>query len=131
MIRIQRLERIETLLNPKMKYEYLKERFNLESPKGESEFEVACEFCQRKILGKAKLFGTGNPESISLDKGMFHHKDGNSQNNSHNNIQILCHQCRKHFQYLGKVQRYLQKIGRKVEDLPDCTKVPDVYQGGN
>jgi len=116
------------LLNPRMKYEYLSARFGLTPRRGIQEFEIMCEFCEKKITGEVKISKTGNPSSLSLHNVMFHHKDGDAENNSHDNIQVLCYQCRKHFQYWGMVQRYLEKAKKKPEDLPDCSKVPKVYQ---
>jgi len=115
------------LLNNKMKYEYLKERFNLVPTIGIQKLELACEFCGKRITGEAKISKTGNPGLVTLFDGMFHHKDGNAHNNSRDNIEVLCYQCRKHLQYWGMVQRYLKKIERNQEDLPDCSGVPGVY----
>ena len=115
------------LPTPKMKYAYLKERFNLNPVVGSQEFEVECEFCRKKINGEGNISRTGNPNTVTLYDGMFHHKDGNAHNNSKDNIQVLCSKCRKHFQYWGMVQRYLKNIGRKQEDLPDCSEVPSVH----
>lgn len=110
-----------------MKYEYLHNRFNLtDLKKGTHKSEVGCEFCRKRIACKIKISGTENPSVVSLG-GIFHHNDGNAQNNSHSNIQILCYDCRKHFQYWGIVQRYLAKVERKLGDLPDCSDVPPVY----
>ncbi len=114
------------LLTPKMKYEYLKKRFNIAPLIGVHEFEVRCEFCGKRIIGEVNISRSGNPNTITLYDGMFHHKDGNAQNNSKDNILVLCNKCRKHFQYWGMMQRYLKKIGRKQEDLPDCSNVPSI-----
>ena len=115
-------------LTPKRKYEYLKERFNLKLKpiRGIQEFEVNCEFCSKRVSCKAGLTKTGNASNITLD-GTFHHKDGDAYNNTQDNILVLCRNCRKHFQYWGMVQRYLKKIGRRIEDLPDCTRTPAIF----
>jgi len=120
-------EKREMLLTPKMKYDYLKKRFSINPMIGKQEFKVRCEFCEKDIVVEANISRSGNPSGLMLLKGIFHHKDGNAENNSYDNIQVLCGNCRKHFQYWGMVQRYLKKISRTQEDLPDCSGIPSLY----
>ena len=114
------------LLTPKMKYDYLKERFNLNLPIGRQTFKVECEFCQTEVTGKLNITKTGNVGELSLHNGMFHHKDGSAVNNDKENTLVLCNDCRKHFQYFGMVQRWLKENNCTLKDLPDCSGVPAI-----
>ena len=114
----------EILLDERMKANYILERFHLDLERGRHEFNIACEYCGRKIIYKATISKAGKPYATSIVDGMFHHLDGDSDNNSPDNLLLVCSRCRKIFQYWGIVQRYLKETEKKIEDLPDCTGVP-------
>jgi len=116
----------ERLLTERMKANYILEHFGLPLNRGHQEFKIPCEYCGRKITYEATISKDGNPYATSIIDGTFHHLDGDSENNSHENLLLVCIPCRKHFQYWGMVQRYIKKIGKRIEDLPDCNGVPSI-----
>ena len=106
------------------KYLHLKEKFGLDFPLGSHSFEVVCEFCGRRLSGAVRISKNNTAWQISLNGGEFHHRDGNTQNNSVENVQILCYTCHKRFHDWGVICRWLKKIGKTVHDLPDASNLP-------
>ena len=115
-----------TLMNDK--YQYLKQKFDLgELPLGKHEFPILCEFCQRKVTCAVQIGRNGRCVYLWA---LIHHKDGNKENNDPSNFQLSCYECHKRFHDWGIIQRWLKKIGKKVEDLPDSTNLKAMWKSG-
>jgi len=108
------------------KYLYLKEKFGLNFPLGNHSFEVNCEFCGKKLRGNVTISKNNTAWQISLDRGEFHHKDGNTKNNDVENVQILCYTCHKRLHNWRTICKWLKKIGKTVQDLPKMEEGRDV-----
>jgi hypothetical protein len=97
----------------------LEKRFQV----GRNSFEAKCEFCRKNICGKIRISKNNKAWELMVDSGQFHHKDGNPQNNTLSNIWLLCDVCHKRLHDWGVIQRWLEKINKTPEDLPDCTSL--------
>jgi len=107
---------------PKDRYSILKRKLNLDLPAGKHKITVECELCKTKLSVHVEVYRTGNGQVLGSDM-VLHHIDGDKENNNPENIMILCETCHRMLHNWGEIQRWLDKIGKKVEDLPDCRKL--------
>lgn len=91
--------------------------------KGKNRFVVFCNFCRKKFTGSVKISQNNRAYSIRLTGADFHHMDGNPKNDTIENLRLYCRKCHKNIHYWGIIQRWLEKTGKSVENLPDSRKL--------
>ena len=97
--------------------------------KGKNDYQVTCDFCEKKLVGSLRISKNNNPYEISIEGAEFHHMDGNPKNDLENNVDLFCYKCHKIIHLWGIIQRWLDKTGKKVENLPDAKKLkPMMYR---
>lgn len=101
----------------KAKCQHLRDCFNLDFKVGLYEYEVFCEFCRKGIVSQIRTSKMLNP-CILNSGGYFHHRNGDRKDNIPDNLIFLCGTCHKRFHELGVVLRWLEELGKKVEDVP-------------
>lgn len=94
------------------KEDYLKGRFNLKTEYGSYEADVPCEICEKKLGLKYRISRKRNIYEIKVN-GEFHH-------DTKEELHLLCYECHKRIHDWGLIQRWLKKMGKTVEDLPDA-----------
>jgi len=106
-----------------IKYAYLKSRHKLRDVS--QVIESSCEICNKNIEVKLRFscYGKG---SVERAKGHFHHK---KKENKYDNLQLVCFTCHKRLHDLGLIQRWLKKIGKRFDELPDCTNLKPMKKG--
>ena len=87
--------------------------------KGTTDFVAFCDFCKKKFNGSIKISKNNRTYSIRVDGANFHHLDGNPENDVVENLRLYCRKCHKNVHYWGIIQRWLEKTGTSVKDLPD------------
>ena len=87
--------------------------------KGKTDFVAFCDFCKKKFNGFLKISKNNRTYSIRVDGANFHHLDGNPENDVVENLRLYCRKCHKNVHYWGIIQRWLEKTGKTVKDLPD------------
>lgn len=92
----------------------LKERYKLEEVHGAYEIITHCEMCEKKMPMTYRISKSLNCYGIKVP-GEFHH-DGKRE------LHLYCRNCHKRIHSWGVIQRWLMKIGKKVNDLPDASK---------
>ena len=96
---------------------------------GKSGFVAFCDFCKKKFNGTIKISKNNRTYSISVEGANFHHLDGNPENDVVENLRLYCRKCHKNVHYWGIIQRWLEKTGKSVEDLPDSRSLkPMTYR---
>lgn len=100
----------------KQKLDCLIKKHGTEPKEGENEIEEKCELSNHKILVRFVISKYGNPYNFRTEGGQFHH-DQNEE------LHLLCTECHKRLHDFGIIQRWLDRIKKKVEDLPDCRKL--------
>jgi len=111
----------------KLKYIYLHTKFEVKDL--DCVFEVNCEYCNRKIKGEITFWKTGNVAKLIHD-GAFHHKDGDKTNNHIDNIILLCWTCHKRLHQLGVILRWLKKIGKTIDSIPNAINLKPMLKKG-
>lgn len=94
------------------KHQYLLSR-GLKLSKGINKFELTCEICESMLTGQLTISKYGRAYGISV-AGEFHH-------DAERKMHLLCDECHNRIHDWGVIQRWLKKIGKRVEDLPDAT----------
>ena len=107
---------------PRERYRILKEKLHLTLPPGRHTITIKCELCSEPLTVELEVYRTGNGKTIR-GSVVIHHIDGDRDNNDPSNIMLLCDRCHRMLHLLGEIQRWLDKIGKKIEDLPDCRKL--------
>jgi len=97
------------------KLKYL-EKQGLKFHTGFNQFETACEFCGKKLQGSLRVSKNGRAYQVSCRGGEFHH-------DAQGNLHLYCYECHKRIHDWGVIQRWLNKIGKTVDDLPDASKL--------
>ena len=93
-------------------------------------FEDAnCAFCKKKFNGSIRISKNNRAYSISVDGANFHHLDGNPENDVVENMRLYCRKCHKTVHYWGIIQRWLEKTGKYIEDLPDSRNLKPMTYG--
>ena len=96
---------------------------------GKSSFIVCCDFCKKKFNGTIKISKNNRAYSINIVGANFHHLDGNPENDVVDNLKLYCRKCHKNVHYWGIIQRWLEKTGKNVTDLPDSRNLkPMTYR---
>jgi hypothetical protein len=106
-------------LDNKIKRAYLEKDMLVSFGKGINGFVAFCDFCNKKLSGSIRISKKNLPYSVKVDKAEFHHSDGNPENDVIENVKLYCRKCHKNVHYWGIIQRWLEKTGKSVEDLPD------------
>ena len=107
---------------PKDRYQILKAKLNLNLSPGVHRINLKCELCSTSLYVDVKVYRTGYGQTLR-GSVVIHHIDGDRNNNDPSNIMLLCDKCHRMLHLLGEIQRWLDKIGKKIEDLPDCRKL--------
>ena len=96
---------------------------------GKNNFVAHCDFCNKKLIGSMHISKNNLPYSVRVKDAEFHHMDGNPENDVVENMSLYCHKCHKTVHLWGIIQRWLEKTGKKVEDLADSRKLkPMTYR---
>ena len=105
----------------KQRYEFIKKHYpRYKYPISKTTMvNVKCEFCEEKSKVYVTLTKNDEPSRFVADDIKFHHKDGNSKNNDAKNIQLLCSVCHRRFYEWGGIRKWLKKIGKTKDNLPD------------
>lgn len=111
------------MLTPKDKYVYLQKIYGFNFTSGRHKFEVKCSLCHRTLYGDVYITRNGRAQELSIFDGNFHHDDGDANNDSFENIVLVCLQCHRRLHQLGEVLKWLKEINKKVEDFPNAIKL--------
>lgn len=106
-------------MDTEVKRTYLEKNMLVSFGKGKSNFIVYCDFCRKKFNGSIRISKNDKAYSVNVGGANFHHLDGNPQNDVVDNMRLYCRKCHKNVHYWGIIQRWLEKTGKSVEDLPD------------
>lgn len=96
---------------------------------GKHQFVAYCDFCRKKFEGSIKISKNNKVYSIKVGGANFHHLDGNPENDIVENLRLYCRKCHKNIHYWGIIQRWLEKSGKSVEDLPDSRNLKPMTFG--
>ena len=116
-------------MDNEVKRVYLESRMLVAFGKGKNNFVVFCDFCKKKFDGSIKISKNNLAYPISVDGSNFHHLDGNPENDVVENMRLYCRKCHKNIHYWGIIQRWLEKTGKTVEDLPDSRNLKPMTFG--
>jgi hypothetical protein len=106
-------------LDDKIKRAYLEKNMLVSFLTGKNDFVAYCDFCNKKLNGSIRISKSNRPYAIKVDNAEFHHRDGNPENDVVENVRLYCSRCHKNVHRWGIIQRWLEKTGKSVEDLPD------------
>jgi hypothetical protein len=106
-----------------VKRAYLEKNMLVSFGQGINRFVVFCDFCNKKFKGNIKISKNNRAYSIKVEGANFHHLDGNPENDTVENLRLFCRKCHKNVHYWGIIQRWLEKTGKSVKDLPDSRKL--------
>ena len=112
-----------------VKREYLEKNMLVSFGTGKSRFVAFCDFCRKRIEGTVKISKNNRVYSISINGANFHHLDGNPENDIVENLRLYCRKCHKNIHYWGIIQRWLEKTGKSVKDLPDSRNLKPMTFG--
>ena len=116
-------------MDNEVKRAYLEKNMLAPFSKGKNSFVVFCDFCKKKFHGSIKISKNNKAYSTSVNGANFHHLDGNPENDVVENMRLYCRKCHKNVHYWGIIQRWLEKTGNSVEDLPDSKNLkPMTYR---
>jgi hypothetical protein len=110
-------------LNNEIKRAYLEKNMLVSFGIGKNRFVAFCDFCKKKFNGSIKISKNNRAYSIRVIGANFHHLDGNPENDTVENLRLYCRKCHKNVHYWGIIQRWLEKTGKSVDDLPDSRKL--------
>jgi len=96
------------------KYLYLK-KIGLKFTVGVNTFVCSCELCGSKLKGSLRVSKKGIGYNVVCN-GEFHHDEKGE-------LHLYCRTCHKRIHDWGVIQRWLKKIGKTVDDLPDASKL--------
>jgi len=96
------------------KYLYLK-KIGLKFTEGFNVFVGSCELCGAKLKGSLIVSKNGIGYNVKCE-GEFHH-DENGE------LHLYCRTCHKRIHDWGVIQRWLKRIGKTVDDLPDASRL--------
>jgi hypothetical protein len=116
-------------LDNQVKRAYLEKNMLVSFRPGKRGFVVFCDFCKKKFNGSIKISKNNRAYSISVDGANFHHLDGNPENDVIENLRLYCRKCHKNVHYWGIIQRWLEKTGKSVKDLPDSRNLKPMTFG--
>lgn len=105
------------------KYVFLQNRYKLKFEKGQNKFSIPCEFCNKTLEGSLRVSKKGFPYEISCPKAQFHHDENRT-------LHFLCYECHKRIYEWGVIQRWLKKIGKTIDEIPDASKLQAIMRGG-
>ena len=92
----------------------LRKRYKLEEVYGKYETITHCEICEKKL-----------PASYRISKNMVFWElkvPGEFHHDNKNELHLYCYNCHKRIHDWGLIQRWLKKIGKTVDDLPDASE---------
>ena len=116
-------------LDNDVKRAYLEKRMLVSFGPGNNRFVVFCEFCKQRFNGTIRVSKTNKTNSVSVVGANFHHLDGNPKNDVLANLRLYCRKCHKNVHYWGIIQRWLEKNGKTVNELPDSRSLkPMTYR---
>jgi hypothetical protein len=116
-------------LDNEVKRAYLEKNMLTPFSKGNNRFMVFCDFCKKKFHGSIKISKNNRAYSMRVNGANFHHLDGNPENDVVENMRLYCRKCHKSVHYWGIIQRWLEKTGNSVEDLPDSRNLKPMTYG--
>ena len=106
-------------MDNKIKRVHLEKNMLISFKKGKNDFIAFCDFCNKKLSGSIRVSKNNLPYSVKVKDAEFHHKDGTPENDIVENMRLYCRKCHKTVHLWGIIQRWLDKAGKTVEDLPD------------
>ena len=116
-------------MDNKIKRAHLQKNMLISFKIGKNDFIAFCDFCKKKLSGSICISKNNLPYSVKVKDGEFHHKDGNPENDVVENMRLYCRKCHKSVHLWGIIQRWLDKTGKTVEDLPDSRELkPMTYR---
>ena len=110
-------------MDNEVKRAYLEKTILVPFGKGKNSLFLYCDFCKKTFNGSIKISKNNRVYSIRVDGANFHHLDGNSENDVVENLRLYCRKCHKNVHYWGIIQRWLEKTGKTVDNLPDSRKL--------
>lgn len=96
---------------------YLKRRYKLEKVYGKYEIITHCEMCEKEMPLTYRISKYLVCYGIAVS-GEFHHDGKGGKGELH----LYCYTCHKRIHGWGVIQRWLKKIGKNIDDLPDASK---------
>ena len=116
-------------LDNKIKRAHLEKNMLFSFVIGKNIFVAYCDSCNKKLSGSIRISKNNIPYSVKVKGAEFHHMDGNPENDVVENMRLYCHKCHRIVHLWGIIQRWLEKTGKTVEDLPDARKLkPMLYK---
>ncbi len=101
----------------KEKMDYLTRVWGIEFvPKKKHNYDIKCELCERKIF--LEISGT---TIVRPHKAEYHH----DQNRV---LHLYCYECHKRIHDWGVIQKWLKKINKTVDDLPDSIGLNPIWK---
>lgn len=100
------------------KGEYLKNKLKLKMEYGSYEVDFPCELCSKLLHLNYRISKKHNVSRIKV-KGEFHH-------DAKDKLHLLCYECHKRIHDWGLIQRWLKKIGKTVDDLPNAIELSTI-----
>jgi len=98
----------------------LRKRYKLAEVYGSYEIVTHCEICEEELPTSYRISKYLNFWGLSVP-GEFHH-DGKGE------LHLYCHTCHKRIHDWGQIQRWLMKIGKSVDDLPDSSETKSMMK---
>jgi ribosomal protein L44E len=118
-----------TQLDNEIKRAYLEKNMLTSFGTGKHRFVTYCDFCRKKFEGSIKISKNNKAYAIKVSRANFHHLDGNPENDTVENMRLYCRKCHKNVHYWGIIQRWLEKTGKSVKDLPDSKNLKPMTFG--
>ena len=112
-----------------MKRAYLEKNMLASFGKGKNDFIVYCDFCNKKLSGSISISKNNQPYGVKVNGAEFHHMDGNPENDVVENMRIYCSKCHRNVHRWGIIQRWLEKTGKSVQDIPDSRNLKPMTFG--
>ena len=116
-------------MDNEIKRHYLEKNMLSPFKKGKTDFVAFCDFCDKKLNGSIYVSKNNLAYNIKVEGGQFHHADGNPENDVVENMKLYCYTCHKNVHRWGIIQRWLEKTGKSVNDLPDCRNLKPMTFG--
>ena len=99
---------------------YLRSHYKISEVYGRYEIITHCEVCEKEMPMTYRISKNLNCYEIKVP-GEFHH-DGKSE------LHLYCLTCHRRIHDWGQIQRWLMKIGKTVDDLPDASKTKSMMK---
>lgn len=104
----------------KQKHEYLLGK-GLEFEAGVNKFVFNCELCNNPLKCSLHISKKGLAWGITAGIGEFHH-------DAKGKLHLYCRDCHIKLHDWGVLQRWLKRINKKPEELPDCIELKAVIK---